>query len=428
MTKPKDIRRGDPITADFLNRSKNAGVHDVRGAGVTQSGGRVVIGQVNPGPPARSYDVKKKVILTARTSTEGEFEFAEVEWNKSSGKFQVKTGGVTHTDLGPARATSDQIEGGAGLVYVGDIVTIRPGLKDRGLSYAKVGWEFTPAAKVMPVDVTQIGGTQGTDSSPATWTYDVYAKDGEKLLSAVSPLNQRPPTGEVTAGTGGYAHYNLVAGVPTFTLGLINEIDPGVGGAGDGQGYEAIRHNNAAVDAETDGGIHDFDDQQTPATGRLKVEWDLTGDLDGGGGDTKRTRIRGEVDPSGMTPEDIGGSSSVHHRAEIASTDTAKLVTVDADDYSGRQIFFALVSHNGTEASWNALSGGGPPTSAFKVGLNEVNDIILGGTPGSGYIIDVSDGYKLKLNIVTPPGSDSDWMQIFVVKGPRKIANDYPAP
>ncbi|QDU71032.1 hypothetical protein [Mucisphaera calidilacus] len=82
----------------------------------------------------------------------------------------------------------------------------------------------------MPVELTQVGGTQGDETGPATWTYDVIDPvTGATLASAVDPMSsphrwRRPALGQVIAADFGYAHYapNLAYGYD-LVLGWINE-------------------------------------------------------------------------------------------------------------------------------------------------------------------------------------------------------------
>jgi len=63
------------------------------------------------------------------------------------------------------------------------------------------------------VDLTQVGGSQGDETNPATWTYDVAdVVTGETLESGVDPTAaphkwQRPSIGWMIPATFGYAHY-----------------------------------------------------------------------------------------------------------------------------------------------------------------------------------------------------------------------------
>jgi len=102
------------------------------------------------------------------------------------------------------------------------------------------------AAAIFPVNLTQVGGSDGGSASPATWTYDVF--DALPLggfnpalppiVSAVDPTAPpsvwaRPATGSVVKATAGLAFYDD-SGALAVTW--INEVFAG-GGAGDFQAY-----------------------------------------------------------------------------------------------------------------------------------------------------------------------------------------------
>ena len=80
---------------------------------------------------------------------------------------------------------------------------------------------------VFPVDLTQVGGTQGDEANPATWTYDVLdVVTGETLASGVDPAAsphkwQRPSAGYIIPATFGYAHWDADG---QLVLGWINEV------------------------------------------------------------------------------------------------------------------------------------------------------------------------------------------------------------
>jgi len=100
-----------------------------------------------------------------------------------------------------------------------------------GLKWAVVRFGNHQPTRVFPVDLTQIGGSQGDETNPATWTYDVAdVVTGDTLESAVDPTAsphkwQRPSIGWMIPATFGYAHY-----VPNdsngydLVLGWINEM------------------------------------------------------------------------------------------------------------------------------------------------------------------------------------------------------------
>ncbi|NLX59345.1 MAG: hypothetical protein GXY74_09695 [Phycisphaerae bacterium] len=100
-----------------------------------------------------------------------------------------------------------------------------------GVKWAVIRFGNHQPMRVFPVDLTQVGGSQGDEANPATWTYDVLdVATGETLESAVDPTAsphkwQRPSIGQMIAATFGYAHY-----VPNdsygydLVLGWINEM------------------------------------------------------------------------------------------------------------------------------------------------------------------------------------------------------------
>jgi len=100
-----------------------------------------------------------------------------------------------------------------------------------GVQWAVVRLGKLMPPHVFPVDLTQVGGSQGDEENPATWTYDVLdVVTGETLASAVDPTAaphkwQRPNIGWMIPATFGYAHYELDgAGGWELVLGWINEM------------------------------------------------------------------------------------------------------------------------------------------------------------------------------------------------------------
>lgn len=83
---------------------------------------------------------------------------------------------------------------------------------------------FQPAP--VPVVLVQTGGTQGSSSAAASWTYTVKDLAGNELATAVNPVSaphqwRRPSVGFMTAATFGYAHAD---GTNPLVLGWINEV------------------------------------------------------------------------------------------------------------------------------------------------------------------------------------------------------------
>jgi len=100
-----------------------------------------------------------------------------------------------------------------------------------GMKWAVVRFGNHQPMRIFPVDLTQVGGSQGDETNPATWTYDVAdVVTGETLESAVDPTAsphkwQRPSIGWMIPATFGYAHYQSDgSGGWDLVLGWINEM------------------------------------------------------------------------------------------------------------------------------------------------------------------------------------------------------------
>jgi hypothetical protein len=84
---------------------------------------------------------------------------------------------------------------------------------------------------VFPISLTQTGGSQGTASAAASWTYTVTeTASALQLGTSVNPVNaphlwRRPSLGQMVAATAGLAHYNESG---AFIIDWINEV-PGPG-------------------------------------------------------------------------------------------------------------------------------------------------------------------------------------------------------
>jgi hypothetical protein len=79
---------------------------------------------------------------------------------------------------------------------------------------------------VFPVQLEQTGGSQGTDSTPATWTYTVKDIFGNTLAIMVNPTSsphvwKRPSVGYMIPATAGIAFYNSIN---LLSLAWINEV------------------------------------------------------------------------------------------------------------------------------------------------------------------------------------------------------------
>ena len=102
------------------------------------------------------------------------------------------------------------------------------------------------AAAIFPVNLTQVGGVDGTGASPATWTYDVFDAlpiggfdpNLPPIVTAANPTAApsvwaRPATGSVVKATAGLAFYDDSG---ALALAWINEVFV-AGGVGDFQAH-----------------------------------------------------------------------------------------------------------------------------------------------------------------------------------------------
>ena len=113
-----------------------------------------------------------------------------------------------------------------------------------GVQWAVVRLGNAPGLHVFPVELSQVGGSAGGESAPASWTYDVRGVEGGALLAGdINPVAaphqwRRPAAGPVDAATFGYAHFQDDGeGGRELVLGWINEGPSGEGGdpgSGDG--------------------------------------------------------------------------------------------------------------------------------------------------------------------------------------------------
>jgi len=83
------------------------------------------------------------------------------------------------------------------------------------------------ASSLLPVNLNQTGGAQGSNTTAASWTYDVTDVVSDSVLaSSVNPVVSphhwvRPSVGQMSMATFGYAHYDSSN---QLVLGWINEM------------------------------------------------------------------------------------------------------------------------------------------------------------------------------------------------------------
>ncbi len=96
-----------------------------------------------------------------------------------------------------------------------------------GVQWALARLANLPEPTLFPVNLTQTGGSQGTTTTPASWTYSVIDPvTGETLATNVNPTVsphkwKRPSAGWMIKATFGYAHWNTDG---DLALGWINEM------------------------------------------------------------------------------------------------------------------------------------------------------------------------------------------------------------
>jgi hypothetical protein len=171
----------------------------------------------------------------------GQFDILEI-----SHVFTVGRGRVSQSFSGsPSTFTVKDVEGFNGRAPVGSLLTVENELQiDAASEDDPLELRWNPltskfyalprsggGGRVFPVTLYQIGGSQGTATAPASWTYDVLNYDtGELILSAVDPVApphrwRRPSVGQMLQANFGYAHYlNDGSEWPVLVLGWINEV------------------------------------------------------------------------------------------------------------------------------------------------------------------------------------------------------------
>jgi hypothetical protein len=156
-------------------------------------------------PPRQEFLGKPVPFINARIDSSSglDYEWAQVE-PAAAGGWAVMPDGLTSAVLGPAK----EMNGTAGLAD-GLLIRVFAALGDDGVvSY----WFIAPAPGGMfPVKVQQTGGSNGTDTTAATYTYTVRTlawngtSGGETLGTGVA-LSRPREIGFVTvqAGSTGY--------------------------------------------------------------------------------------------------------------------------------------------------------------------------------------------------------------------------------
>lgn len=185
--------------------------------------------QSHVAPPIVHERPKFPVTITGVGSTPGSYQFLETRWNNSLSRWSIVTSGIDHTDMGEARVRGGGWTSSAQYALIGSVVYLEPGYAATAAGLPIYEFDAPPA--MIPVNLTQTGGSDGSATAAATWTYTVKNLANETLLTAASPLNLRPSKGPVKPATFGYVHITTTGSyASTYTLGLTNEVPDVVDG------------------------------------------------------------------------------------------------------------------------------------------------------------------------------------------------------
>jgi hypothetical protein len=174
------------------------------------------------------------------------FEGNTPDADTDAGRFAVLLAPLAADGIGPAmidgvcpvRVNVADEEDGYAEVADGDATQLESGRagsaqilwaeSGTGTKWAVVRLGGIPAQRtVFPVTLTQAGGSDGTSSAKASWTYNVAdALTGDSLASAADPtasphLHQRPAVGSMIRATSGLAYYKADG---TLVLAFVNEV------------------------------------------------------------------------------------------------------------------------------------------------------------------------------------------------------------
>jgi len=171
--------------------------------------------------------------------TTGQFDILEVSHVCRIGRAKIST------DFSgkPSTFSVTDVQGFDGRAPVGTLLTVHNELDiESGKADDQVEIRWNPIqgryyalptsggkGKVFPVLLEQTGGSQGTSTAPASWSYTVRDEETNDIIASnVNPVNaphrwKRPSVGQMIKATFGYAHYSS-SGSPQLVVGWINEV------------------------------------------------------------------------------------------------------------------------------------------------------------------------------------------------------------
>lgn len=431
-------------------------------------------------------DARYVVKLTARDDTGGvlTFEFEEVQWNTTSNVWETRTNGVTHATVGKAVAQGGINSEG----QVDDIVTIRPG--ERIDADGRALWEFVPAPKSIywakvtasssgsadltlaecdsdgntitdgrtpsdarvpmerrgiPVDtygvaiellpttagnpvVTKFLPWDGETTSPKDLVASGATADSATydIESDSEPVNYQPFRIYDDTGTSGNWYY-FYRDIIADASGMITNVSAETRDTLPGDGYNELRKNNVLVDSAASNGVIDFDDQQTPGTDEVVVQWTLTGDQDavaGGANDQLRTKVQGIVDLSSVAPNNSSKLSLFKWVTLESNTAAGTEYTLDSSDWRGRVIENrGSYNQDGSVAAANSGSNWTHFDDNVFFGVNRTGEQQVTALPeGYAVIVDCDDSGKLKIKNVSGDSTNGEIQIVLITEATDQIS------
>ena len=223
MTELKRFESGESIYDSSFREKLNALVDAVNAIGKSAGGA-----WQEPEFTESRADYGIPVRITAYGTSDGFFQFEEVlDNNSGNAQWAVKSGGLTHSDLGEARIRGGWAASEVDYPILGRVVYLKPSLAtDSGGDRV---FEFEPPGPILfPILLSQTGGSAGDFTTQCSFTYTVNDVDSNQLATAVDPTASphtynRPAYGAQSAADAGLAYYATVSNAPELRVVWCNE-------------------------------------------------------------------------------------------------------------------------------------------------------------------------------------------------------------
>lgn len=196
MPRPPDIQRGQEITADFLNRSKNHGPNQIRsgpGINVRQQGGDVVVGMSNRSQGVTQGSVYFPVRVTGILPTRGEYSGVQMA-RQADGTYIDLAGGITFDASSPlVEVNRLPVSAFGGVRFARSVVTSSrktAEFQSPGQFWAKITASESGGDNVWTYTFTQqvrIGTGLGWDAPDNAWT-DTTARNSREANNSAAGI------------------------------------------------------------------------------------------------------------------------------------------------------------------------------------------------------------------------------------------------